>query len=71
MVGDVAGILNGAQRGERADLDAVSGLHADALQFLNAADVHEVSGREELLLHGGQQVGTASDDVDVRSVLDQ
>ena len=50
-------------RRERPDLQAAVGLRPDALELVEAADVHEGLGAREAQLHQRQQALAAGDDL--------
>ena len=62
-------ILNGRKGCERPDLHADSGHDMNALNFFNPANVHYVGGAEEPLLHGGNEVGAAGQNLDGASMF--
>ena len=56
-------MFDGGQRGQRSNFDAVAGHIANAAQLANAAQIEHIGRSEQLLLHRGQQVGAAGNNL--------
>ena len=71
VAADVFGIFDRGERREGADLYACARPLTDAVDLLDAADIHQASGGKQPLLHRRQQVGAAGQNFESAAVLSQ